>query len=72
MAREGLGYLIGFLGLEGLEQIAPPWWGLIAAVAVVPVALAWFAAFLAREARIMRQHSMPVANCCRRAKASAP
>src|SRR5689334_8822534 len=27
-------YLIGFLGLEGLQQISPPWWGLIGAVAI--------------------------------------
>ncbi len=54
-------YLIGFLGWEGIQQIAPPWWGLIGAVGIVPVALAWFAAFLAREARIMRQQSMTLA-----------
>ena len=54
-------YLIGFLGFEGLAQISPPWWGLIGAVAIVPVALAWFAAFLAREARILRHQSMVLA-----------
>jgi len=58
----GLGaYLAGFLGLEGIRLIAPPWWGLIGAVAIVPVALSWFAAFLAREARIMRQQSVTLA-----------
>ncbi len=58
----GLGaYLLGFLGLDGIRQIAPPWWGLIGAVAIVPVLLSWFAAFLAREARIMRQQSVTLA-----------
>lgn len=54
-------YLIGFLGLEGLRQISPPWWGLIGAVAIVPVALAWLAGYLLREARILRQQSMTLA-----------
>jgi hypothetical protein len=54
-------YLIGFLGLEGLQQISPPWWGLIGAVAIVPVALAWLAAYLLREARILRQQSLTLA-----------
>ena len=54
-------YLIGFLGLEGLQQISPPWWGLIGAVAIVPVALTWIAAYLLREARILRQHSATLA-----------
>ncbi|MBI1210991.1 MAG: hypothetical protein GC190_05975 [Alphaproteobacteria bacterium] len=54
-------YLIGFLGLDGLQQISPPWWGLIGAVAIMPVALAWLAAYLLREARILHQQSVTLA-----------
>lgn len=58
----GIGaYAVGLVGVDRLLTLANEWYYLIAAVIIVPIALAILIAILAREAKIMRRQSTSLA-----------
>ena len=58
----GIGaYVAGLVGVDRLMTLTNEWYFLIAAVLIVPIALAILIAILAREAKIMRRQSTSLA-----------
>ncbi|MEQ1755877.1 MAG: hypothetical protein ABL973_17275 [Micropepsaceae bacterium] len=58
----GIGaYVVGLVGIEKALTLSNDWYFLIAAVVIVPIALAFLIAVFAREASILRQQSTSLA-----------
>jgi len=57
-------YVVGLFGWDRLVQLQVPieWYGLIAAILVVPVILVIFIALLSREMRVLRRQSVQLAH----------
>lgn len=54
-------YAVGVLGAEGASNLSPEWLFGVAAIAIVPVALALFAAVIMHEANSLRRQTLALA-----------
>jgi hypothetical protein len=54
-------YLAGLIGTKTIQNLTVEWYGLIAAILIVPVVLTIFVWILAREAKILRRQSTSLA-----------
>ena len=54
-------YLAGLIGIKTIQNLPIEWYGLIAAIFIVPVVLTVFVWILAREAKILRRQSTSLA-----------